>query len=77
MTSSAVKSATPQVATQLSDRQIEGSSATVTYFTPQLATTFFSGQINATTTYSSVAPQLSNRAVSPLSTLTSALITTS
>jgi hypothetical protein len=76
-TSCAVKSAAPQVATQLSDGQIEVSSATVTYSTPHLATTFSSGQVNVTTTYSSVAPQLSNGAVSPLYALTSALITTS
>jgi hypothetical protein len=76
-TSSAVKSATPQVVTQLSDGQIEVSSATMIYSTPQLASTFSSGPVNATTTYSSVALQLSNGAVSPLSALTSAPIITS
>ena len=45
-TSSAVKSAAPQVATQLSDGQIEVSSASATYSMSQLATTFSSGQIN-------------------------------
>ena len=65
-TSCAVKSAAPQVATQLSDGQIEVSSATVTYSPPHLATIFSSGQVN-----------VSNGAVSPLYALTSALITTS
>ena len=70
-TSCTVKSAAPQVATQLSDGQIEVSSAIVTYSTPHLATTFSSGQVNVTMTYSSVAPQLSNGVVSPLYALTS------
>jgi hypothetical protein len=81
-TSSAVKSAAPQVATQQSDGQIEVSSATMTYSAPQLATTFSSEHINVTvssltTTYSSFASQSSDRVVSPLDTLSPTPITTS
>jgi hypothetical protein len=85
-TSFVVKSAAPQIATQLSDGQIEVSSAaasaTVTYSTPQLATTFSSEHIKVTvssltTTYSSFASQSSNGVVSPLDTLSPTPITTS
>jgi hypothetical protein len=81
-TSSAVKSAAPQVATQLSDGQIKVSSATMTYSTHQLATTFSSEHINVTvssltTIYSSFASQSSDGVVSPLDTLSPTPITTS